>query len=196
MLVDLTPYLRGLERDMTAAALAERAEQPLIPASFPLGRAWFVACVESRRETDAQATIRGLGFDVFCPMEAKTKRLRGRRVECREAVFPGYLFVSFDRERDDWGAIADADGVMGILKNGQMPSRVHDIIIARLRNMDEAGVFDAGNALKEGQPVEIMEGPFAGLIARVKSATAKKRIKILLDHLGAIDIDPSFLRRA
>lgn len=170
-------------------------DTPLIPASFQIGRAWFVACVFSRQELSVAADIKQLGFPVFCPMERKTRILRGRRVETCNPVFGGYLFVSFDRERESWGSINAVDGVIEILRNGQIPSRVPDILIDRLKNLDAAGVFDAANQLQEGQSVEIMEGPFSGLIAKVKSATAKKRVKILLDFIGAITIDPCFLRR-
>ncbi len=109
-------------------------------------------------------------------------------------VFPGYLFASFDRERDDWGAINQIDGVIGILEVNHIPSRVPDIIIDRLRNAVEAGVFEKASALSIGDTVEIMEGPFTGEMARIKSATAKKRVRILLGMLK-LEIDPCFLRR-
>lgn len=194
-LVSLTEYLQRAAAEMTERARTS-VPPPVVPASFPLGRAWFVVCVLGRWEALARADIEALGFEVFCPIERKTKILRGRKTEVTEPVFPGYLFASFDRERDSWGSIAAVDGVLDIIMNLGLPVRVPDAVIERLRNADAAGVFDAANKLSDNERVEIMEGPFAGLFARVKSASKKDRVKILLDCLGAIDIDPCFLRKA
>jgi transcriptional antiterminator RfaH len=193
-LFNISDYLRKLERDMTARAAA-MVEPALIPASFPLGRAWFVVCVEGRHEVEVSGEIERMGFGVFCPMETKTKIRRRRRVDVREAVFPNYLFTAFDREREDWGLITSVDGVIGLITNGNMPVRVPDVVIDRLRNADAAGVFDAANKLNAGERVEIMEGPFATLFARVKSASKKDRMRIVLDSFGEMDIDPCFLRK-
>lgn len=177
------------------ATLIPKTPTPVLPASFPLGRAWFVVAVFGRHERDAAADITALGFDMFCPVQTGVRMIRGRKVECTDPVFPGYLFVHFDRERDEWGSINDIDGVIGILSNGGFPSRVPDIIISRLQNMVAAGVFDSAGEMKAGEVVEITEGPFAGLLAKVKSASPRKRVKVLLDNLGAIDIDCCFLRK-
>lgn len=140
--------------------------------------------------------IRELGIEAFCPMEIRAKRERGRRIEKQSPLIPGYLFVHFDRERDGWEAIYDIDGVMDILSNADMPLRVPDADMERLKRAYEAGVFDYTRpaALGEGQPVEIMEGPFAGLIARVRCASPNKRVKVLLEALGTIEIDLCALR--
>lgn len=183
---------------LTKKSITERAlatvSNPMVPASFPLGRGWFVVCVWGGCEQIADEDISELGFETFSPRHSVTKIMRGRRVITSIPIFPGYLFVKFDREADNWGAINHISGVIGILENRQMPSRVPDIIIERLRNMEEAGVFEKASALRIGEQVEIMEGPFAGELARIKSATAKKRVKILLGMLR-LEIDPCFLRK-
>ena len=186
-----------MPKTITERALASMV-RPLVPASFPLGRAWFVAGVMGRQEAAAASDIRALGFDVFCPMQTRPKRERGRRVERSEPLFAGYIFASFDRELDDWGSILEVDGVMDILSNGQLPVRVPDVEIQRLRQAEQAGVFDftsPASSLAIDERVEITEGPFAGLIGRVRKAAANKRVKILLDALGAVDVDPTFLRK-
>ena len=180
---------------ITEQALARMALP--VPASFPLGRAWFVVYVMSRKEIEIKREIAALGFDVFYPVMSRVKIRRGRRIIINDPLLPGYLFAHFDREKDDWGKIEDINGVLGILKNGLLPCRIPDLAITRLRQAEAAGLFDytkPGSAFEDGAVVEITEGPFAGMIAKVKSASPKKRVKILLDALGAIEIDPCFLR--
>jgi transcriptional antiterminator RfaH len=168
---------------------------PVLPASFPLGRAWFVVAVWGNSEKTAAKDIEDMGFGIFYPTETRQKLRRGRKVMSTDPVFPGYLFVHFDRERDEWGAINDVDGVVGILKNGVFPSRIPDLVIDRLMNMVAAGAFETASKLNGGDTVEITEGHFAGLLAKVKSASPRKRVKVLLDGLGALEIDPCFLRK-
>lgn len=176
--------------------LARMIETPILPASFPLGRAWFVAAVEPRREQTAREEIERLGYCVFCPTESRIKVRNGRKVEITDPLFRGYLFVHFDRERDAWGLITAARGVLDILRNGLLPLQVPDREMQKLQDAVATGVFDRANTLKPGEEVEITEGPFQGLIAKVKSAEPKKRAKILLAALGSIEIDLCFLRRA
>jgi len=193
--------IRRLEREMTERALATliKAQPEMAPASFPLGRAWFLLCYFSTEETNVSDEIRKLGYDIFSPQQSAVVIRRGRRMVVNSALFPGYMFVSFDRERDDWGLLADIDGVIGILKNANNPVRVPTEEIERLRRAEDAGLFDFSNPSANftvGQLVEIEgNGPFKGLIARIKSATAKKRVKVLLDTLATITIDPVFLKK-
>ena len=63
---------------------------------------------------------------------------------------------------------------------------------------EDAGVFDyttEKSPFEEGDLVEIMEGPFNGLIAKVLSAHPRKRAKLLLNTLGSLVQDPCFLRK-
>lgn len=175
--------------------------QQIAPISFPLGRAWYVVSAFSRSEDDIEREVIDLGFEAYVPRQKVKRIVRGRRVEQEVALFPGYLFVSFDHDRDNWAFILDIDGVIEILRNSNVPVRVNATIIDRLRRAEAAGQFDKtkpGAEFSEGQEVEIMEGPMAGLIAKIKSARAKNRIKILTNLFGTAivsDIDACKLRR-
>lgn len=199
-LFDLTAHLRAMELEMTERARADQDKtKPLEPASFPLGRAWFLVCCFAGREDAVNTEIRKLGFETFLPRERKRQIVRGRRVVTLRSLFPGYLFASFDRTRDDWGAICAIDGVLDVYKRDSIPVRVPDVQIERFRNAESAGLFDYTHAsanFTDGQLVEIEDGgPFHGMLARIKSASAKKRVKILLESLATITIDPAFLRK-
>ncbi len=178
---------------ITEQALA--SIRPPVPASFPIGQKWFVASVW--QDGKAVKEIRKLGFDVFSPTQGVVKITRGRKVLTNKPIFPGYLFVRFDREREDWGQINDINGVIGILDNMQIPCAIPDLVIERLRNWVDAGVFERESSLQSGQAVEITEGPFMGLLAKVRSASPRKRARVVLDgFMAVIDIDTCFLRKA
>ena len=96
---------------------------------------------------------------------------------------------------DDWRAVLDVDGVEDVLRNNDVPSRVPVAWIDRLRKLEEFGTFDrrknGPTPFEIGEMVRLSEGPFSGLnariegfVAKLKSSTASKRVRVLLDFLG------------
>lgn len=184
---------------------------PLIPANFPLGRAWFVAvCSPFEMHWSADQNGKGhfpverrineLGFETYGPIERKLKIINRRKHERVTPLFGCYIFARFDRERDDWGNINpdQARGAYGVLKNLDMPARVPDIVIDRLRRAEDAGVFDytkPSSAFNKGDMLEIQEGPYKDFIGKVKSAEPRKKVKLLMDRLGVVEIDPQYLAK-
>jgi hypothetical protein len=76
--VDLTPYLRALEQSLTEAAQKKvLAEQPLIPASFPLERRWYVIYTNIKCEFRANMGLKAKGFETFLPYIRKRIGMAG-----------------------------------------------------------------------------------------------------------------------
>lgn len=160
------------------------------------GPLWRVAYTEPRAELQASRDIREtLGFDVYAPFEKLVVVRRGRRLDTARPYFPRYLFVAVDPHRQDWQPILDIDGIVDVMRNNGEPSYVPSAQIAALRKAEEVGMFDltAVNASKfeVGELVRISEGPFSGFnativefMAKLRSATAKKRAKVLVDFMG------------
>ena len=127
---------------------------------------------------------------------------RQHKVKLITPLFGPYVFIKFDRERDPWGKLRAYDardgvgikGFVDIQKNNNIPVRIADLVIQRLKQAVDAGYFGL-TPIPIDTKVEIMEGPFAGLIGAIKSTSKHRRAKVLLKMLGAIDIDPCFLRK-
>jgi transcription antitermination factor NusG len=164
-----------------------------------MGTAWFLVCCLSGHERRAADDIaHDLQFETFCPQLTKIKMVRGTRTRITYALFQGYAFARFDRERDDWGRINAIDGVLGIYRHENLPVAVPEAEVRTFQRAEAAGVFDLTSSaanFRQGDEVEIEQrGPFHGLIAKVRSAKAKKRVEILLDTL-TMSIDPCYLRK-
>lgn len=197
------------------------AHQPVIRASFQKGRGWFIAAtspfamhwtrrphfvgcrhgIYESRDVECFAAERdmlNLGFETFFPVERRYKRTRQRKVERITSLFGCYGFVKFDPAADDWEQLIDLESVFDIFRNGDTPIRIPDEAMFRIQRAEDAGVFDyttEKSPFEEGDLVEIMEGPFNGLIAKVLSAHPRKRAKLLLNTLGSLEQDPCFLRK-
>ena len=162
-------------------------------------QSWFLVCCLSGREKHAADDIaHDLAFETFCPQLARIKLVRGARTRVVQALFRGYAFARFDRDYDDWGAIKAVDGVIDLYKRDSIPVRVPELEVRTFQRAEAAGVFDLTSSyanFRQGDEVEIeARGPFHGLVARIKSAKAKRRVEILLDSL-TMSIDPCFLRK-
>lgn len=180
------------------------ALKTLLPAPEPISYrepAWLVVATAPRAEKDAAAEIAQAGFDVFLPIE----RRRGKpgRPMVSKPLIPRYVFVGVDLYRQDWGSIKHLDGVVDVMANNGIPSRVPTTIIEKLWKSEAYGGFDytrAGPGLFEiGETVRIGEGIFTGFnatiskfVAKMRSSTAAKRARVLLEFMGAmreVDID-------
>ena len=58
-----------------------------------------------------EANLKRQGFEAFCPRFRKTRRHARRIDQVLAPVFPGYIFVHFDRERNQWRAVNGTHGV-------------------------------------------------------------------------------------
>lgn len=164
------------------------------------GPLWHVAMVETSAEVDTAEDIHDtLGFPVFVPAERVWTVRRCRRVQACKPLFPGYIFPCVDPYRQDWTRLRDIDGVIDVLgaprdREG-IPSYVPASVVEDLRKLQDSGAFDRTTARPDGyeigETVRISEGPFAGLnadiaafVAKMRSATASKRAKLLVQFMG------------
>lgn len=178
------------------------------------GPLWHVAMVETRGEIDvAEDIFDTLGFPVFVPAEKVWTVYRGRRVEACKPMFSGYIFPRVDPYREDWGRLLDIDGVIDVLGRptgiAGHPSYVPTVWVEAMRKAQDMGAFDrtkvAPNGFKINELVRVGEGPFAGFnaiitefIAKMRSATARKRAKLLVQFMGrmsSIEMDVTALEK-
>lgn len=156
-----------------------------VPASFPIGKRWYVFYTLTAAERRAQESIRDLGLQTFVPFEKRIQRVPRRKPRLYEAaLFPGYGFVRFDINADRWGGIKHADGVVDLLSSMNIPQSVPDSAVEGLKLAESVGIFDRTKPPSVGMPVEVTDGPFATFIGKVSKARSGDRMKVLLKMLG------------
>ena len=147
---------------------------------------WYVAETQPRKEALAALHLGRQSFDFFLPRYRKTRRHARKFDTVLAPLFPGYIFVRFDREQSSWRSINGTFGVRRLLcgEGGalqSMPSRVVEALQARCKG----DVFEPANdSLRPGEQVRILQGPFTDLIAQVQSLDDRGRVALLLDVLG------------
>ena len=153
-----------------------------------------------RKEFQARNEIKDLGFETYLPTQTRSVVIRRKRVSLHEPLFSRYLFVELDTSELTYGAINHCRSVEYMLEINGSPAPIPRAKIEILKMAERAGSFDFTKKTKfaVGDSVEITEGPFAGVIAKVQSASPRKRVKILMNFLCgeiATDIDDTHIRK-
>jgi transcriptional antiterminator RfaH len=101
-------------------------------------------------------------------------------------LFPGYVFIHIDPERDRWRPILSTIGVRTIIRFGETIGALPESFVDSLRAREEDGAIPVPRPREyysPGQKVLLREGPLDGLIATVLLADDKERLLVLMQIL-------------
>lgn len=148
---------------------------------------WYVAFTQPRAESQAVRHLANQGFEPFLPL-CRTLRRHARQVTVvARPLFPRYVFVALDPERDRFRAVGGTRGVSHLVMAGDRPAPVPVGVVEALRaQADPFGVVPLTSlALFEpGAAVRIIEGALTGQVGRYEAMTPDRRVVLLLDLLG------------
>jgi transcriptional antiterminator RfaH len=150
-----------------------------------MSKEWFVLQFKPNSHNQAIKNLSQQGFETFLPLHDSTSRKLSRFINTSRPLFPGYMFIRFDRAGSEWHKINNTYGVSrlitfnSILKS--IPNRFIDSLMGRY---DLSGKLHPVEKLKKGDQVTILTGPFANFIASVEKYEAEQRIWILMDLMG------------
>jgi transcriptional antiterminator RfaH len=149
---------------------------------------WIAICTSVAAQPRICVALQNCGHEVFLPMESFWKCFRaGKKLKAFDPVFPNYIFVRIEPVR--LGEIMDIEGVREVLRSVEgKPVAIADDIIEALRSAVAKRIFDRTRnyGLAAGTDVRIVDGPFAGFVAKVKSASPKQRARLLMEFLGQV----------
>ena len=156
-------------------------------SSFPLrdGERWFVAQTLRHKEQLAGLHLGAQGFRSFLPRFHKTVRHARSIREVIAPVFPGYIFVVLNPERNRWRSINGTFGVARLISAHQRPTPVPmGVVEALLASVDELGLVRFDRDLKPGLAVRVIAGPFAQFPGVLRRLDARGRVQVLLNIMG------------
>jgi transcriptional antiterminator RfaH len=147
---------------------------------------WYVVYCQTRQEARADFNLRRQGFETWLPRLRQTRRHARRIDTVFVPLFPSYLFVSLDLDRQPWRSINGTYGVRRILCTNEHPSPVAKGFIETLQEtVDENGLVAAPkDTFKCGDRVRLVASPFADMIGTLARLTDKDRVAVLLNVLG------------
>jgi transcriptional antiterminator NusG len=161
-------------------------------------RRWFVLRVQSNREEQVRENLakvlelekcRDRVPEILVPAESVTEMRGGKRQVIQRKLYPGYVIVQVEVDergsipQELWQLIRQTSGV-GDFIGAEKPWSMRDDEVARILGRAEEVEEEAPKLkidLKEGQMVQIKEGPFRnveGYVEEVNPTSGKVKVVI------------------
>ena len=147
---------------------------------------WYVVRAQPKRERIAARSLRDtMGVVVVCPLVKFRKATRRGKIWWSEAMFPGYLFVKFNRKEHERG-VRYAQGVLTIVKFGESMPVVPDSFLESLTDLlGEHEELVIAHEVQIGDQFELADGPLRGQIGDVQEVLpGKERVRLLVEFIG------------
>ncbi|QSP94493.1 transcription/translation regulatory transformer protein RfaH [Marinobacter salinisoli] len=117
----------------------------------------------------------------FYPKIEVEKVKAGKRIRKLEPLFPGYLFVNLEKTDPVWAKLRSTRGVIRVVGFANRPAPIEDEVIQYIKGgLDR--VAEAGG-IKEGEPVELDDGPFKGINAIFQAYDGEERAIVLISFM-------------
>jgi transcription elongation factor/antiterminator RfaH len=146
---------------------------------------WFLAHTQPKSEWKAELHLGAQGFRTYLPQIQKTIRHARQLKTVRAPLFPRYLFVILDLERDRWLSVRSTVGVSRLFttQDGR-PVPVPVGIVESLIEQSDGTVTRMDAGLVKGQQVRILSGPFADFVGTLERLDEAGRVQVLLEMMG------------
>lgn len=168
-----------------------------------MAQRWYVANTKPRLEQYAAENLMRQGFGVFYPRYLKTIVKNSKPIRVVLPLYPSYIFVLFDLQKDHWTKIYGTRGVVQLLCASE--DRVSPVPCGFVEDLmktcgkDGYISIDLEAKLIEdyavGSQLEVVDGPFKGNIG-VCAGSAGGRVRLfmtLLSRQVKISLDSAFV---
>jgi transcriptional antiterminator RfaH len=146
---------------------------------------WYAAQTQPRKERLAIEHLERQSYATHCPFVRRMTRRAGRSIAVLEPLFPGYVFVGIDCDRQRWLSINSTIGVSRLVSFSNRPSPLPAGFVEQLRGLADAdGQVCFEERLAAGDTVRIVGGPFDSLCGTLATSDARQRVTVLLQLLA------------
>jgi transcriptional antiterminator RfaH len=150
-----------------------------------MSKEWFILQFKSNSHQQATKNLIRQGFETFLPLHDTTSRRASRFVTNTQPLFPGYMFIKFDRAESKWHKINNTYGVSRLVTFNSILKPIPAIFVNNLmKRYDFSGKLIPIKKLNKGDQVKVLKGPFSNFIATIETYETDQRIWILMDLMG------------
>jgi transcription antitermination factor NusG len=157
---------------------------------------WFALQVRTRHEMAVAEHIRGVGFELFLPLNKCRKHWSDRVKEVESPLFPGYLFCRCDPQNRL--PILKIPGVIQIVGNNRQPIPVDEAEISAIQTLVTSGIPNQPwPFLEVGERVRFEAGPLRGLEGVLVELRGSRQLILsvtLLQRSIAVEMDAAAVR--
>jgi transcription elongation factor/antiterminator RfaH len=153
---------------------------------------WYALYTRPRHEKKVTEMLLSKGVEVYLPLLNTRRKLKDRIRMVELPLFPSYVFCKFEyKERF---SILETQGIIKIVNFHGVPSVVPDWQIESLKKvLENPESLQMESYFRQGDLVEVKEGPFKGLRGTVKKIKGESRLAITIEGIMqsiSVEIDP------
>lgn len=160
---------------------------------------WYVIKTNSRAEKKVEERLLKQGFEVFLPLQTTIKQWSDRKKKVSTPLISSTLFIhSLEQELKH---IYNTPGFHSVLHYQSKPAVVRDFEINNLKiilqNDNECQLEETTN-IEKGDLVEVVKGPFQGLIATSIEVNRSHKLIVEIESLGqkfVVHVSKSFVKK-
>ena len=161
---------------------------------------WFVLQTKVRSEAVAVHNLENQGFETFLPMLRIQRRRQGSWQSVCEPLFPGYMFIALDLEKQNTAPIRSTRGVVRLVRLGATLQAFPDPLLNSLKQAQAltGGGIEPARVFEAGDEVHLVGGPMAGMKAIFKARNSQERVELLLNVLGnetQVSVPPDLIKK-
>jgi len=160
---------------------------------------WYAIFTKPRSEKKVYQRMLDHDIEVFLPMIKTVRQWSDRKKSIEVPLISSYVFVNMP-EKDLYMTLP-IQGTVNVLKHLGKPAKIRAVEIENLRILtgtsENHEISDCVNVFS-GDDVEVINGPFMGLIATCIREGKNHRVVVKIDSLGScfnVNIPLSFLRK-
>ena len=152
-----------------------------------MSKEWFILQFKHNSHHKAVKNLTQQGFETFLPLHDTSSRRASRFITTTQPLFPGYMFITFDRAESKWHKINNTYGVLRLVTFNSVLKSIPTIYVSNLmKRYDLSGKLVPIKKLNKGDQVKVLKGPFANFIATVEKYETDHRIWVLMDLMGRL----------
>ncbi len=127
-------------------------------------------------------------FRVVIPETVEVEVKDGVKKEKRKKMFPGYVFIEMVMSDEAWYAVRNTPGVTGFIGSsgkGAKPTPLSPQEVDRLLVNVGMSRVDIESELKPADKVNIIDGPFKGMVGTIDTIDVENnKLNVLIDLFG------------
>ena len=151
---------------------------------------WYAISTRSRHEKMVRDRLVGIGVEPFLPLMRKLSQWSDRKVWTESPLFSGYCFARFSLANSH--VILQTPGIVRIV-GSVMPEAIPDEEVAAIMTLAESKrPLEPYDYLTEGEWVEVVRGPLAGLRGQLVRKASHNGLVIrmhLIQQAATVHID-------
>ena len=150
-----------------------------------MSKEWFIVQFKPNKQNQAAKNLNRQGFETFLPLIDTTLRETSRFINTTRPLYPGYMFITFDRTKYKWHKINNTYGVSRLLTfNSTLKSIPATFINNLMERCDSSGKLLPIKKIKKGGQAKVLKGPFASFVATIEKYEDEQRVWVLFDLMG------------